>query len=64
MRGAVSPVDALSIAVDFFSATLGEHAAARDVTLCIEANPPEYGCDFVTTTAEGRRAVRRDQQSR
>ena len=22
------------------------------VAFCIEANPPEYGCDFVTTTAE------------
>lgn len=51
VRGSMSPVEAMSRAVDFFR-PLGEHAAERDVMLCIEANPPEYGCDFVTTTAE------------
>jgi sugar phosphate isomerase/epimerase len=51
IRGAISPVDAMSNAVDFFR-PIGDHASAQNVTLCIEANPPEYGCDFVTTTAE------------
>lgn len=51
VRGALPPVDAMASAVEFFR-PLGEHAAANDVILCIEANPPEYGCDFVTTTAE------------
>src|SRR5262249_10884654 len=51
VRGDLGPVEAMAIAVDFFR-EIGEHAAAQDVVLCIEANPPEYGCDFVTTTAE------------
>lgn len=29
-----------------------EALAAYDVALCIEPNPPRYGCDFVTTAAE------------
>ena len=56
VRGELSPVDAMSTAVDFFR-PLGEHAAAHGVTLCIEASPPDYGCDFVTTTAEADRAL-------
>ncbi len=28
------------------------HARDRGVVFCIEANPPAYGCDFVTTTSE------------
>lgn len=51
VRGSMSPVDAMSRAVDFFR-PIGDHAAEQGVKLCIEANPPEYGCDFVTTTAE------------
>src|SRR5207237_8545088 len=43
--------DGRRIAVDLCR-ELGDHAAAHGVVLCIEANPPEYGCDFITTTAE------------
>ena len=50
-RGSLSTSDATQIAADFFR-PLGAHAAELGVTLCIEANPPEYGCDFLTTTAE------------
>ncbi len=31
---------------------VAEGCAARGVRLCIEPNPPRYGCDFVTTAAE------------
>jgi sugar phosphate isomerase/epimerase len=43
--------EATDIAAAFFR-DLGPHASVHGVALCIEANPPEYGCDFVTTTAE------------
>lgn len=43
--------DALDIAESFFCA-IGKHARDHGVIFCIEANPPAYGCDFVTTTAE------------
>jgi D-psicose/D-tagatose/L-ribulose 3-epimerase len=39
------------IAVDFFG-KLGEAAAAAGTTIVMEANPPEYGTDFVTHAAE------------
>jgi sugar phosphate isomerase/epimerase len=41
-----------SIAVPFFRA-LGRVARRYSVCFCIEPNPPAYGCDFVTTVAEG-----------
>jgi sugar phosphate isomerase/epimerase len=31
---------------------LGDQAQRCGVVFCVEANPPEYGCDFVTTVAE------------
>ena len=46
------------IAVSFFGAA-GEAAQEEDVILCIEPNPREYGCDFVTTSAEGLELVRK-----
>jgi sugar phosphate isomerase/epimerase len=51
VRGPMSEADATRIAVDFFR-EVGDHASANGAVLCIEANPPEYGCDFITTTAE------------
>ncbi|HEY9225782.1 MAG TPA: TIM barrel protein [Gemmatimonadaceae bacterium] len=50
-RGSLSLAEATAIAVDFFR-EIGEHAAVHDVAFCLEANPPEYGCDFITDTAE------------
>ncbi|MEP6572541.1 MAG: sugar phosphate isomerase/epimerase family protein [Gemmatimonadota bacterium] len=44
------------LAHDFFSAA-GAAAAAHGVELCIEANPPEYGCDFITRPAEALKLV-------
>jgi D-psicose/D-tagatose/L-ribulose 3-epimerase len=43
---------ARQLAVNFFR-ELGEQAVQHGVVLCIEPNPPEYGCDFVTTVAQG-----------
>jgi D-psicose/D-tagatose/L-ribulose 3-epimerase len=48
--------EALAIATDFF-AGLGEIAVQHGTCLCIEPNPPAYGCTFVTTAAEGRELV-------
>ena len=46
------PVDeAMHIARDAFR-VLAPHARDRGVVFCIEANPPEYGCDFITQTSE------------
>jgi len=50
-RGGMPAHDALSRAGDLLR-MVGEYAHDRGSVLCIEANPPAYGCDFVTTTAE------------
>ena len=36
-----------------FFRELGVAARRHGVSFCIEPNPPQYGCDFVTTVAEG-----------
>ena len=51
------PAVAWSLAVEFFR-TLGDVAARHQTCLCIEPNPPAYGCDFIRTAAEGRELVR------
>ncbi|MHB1422408.1 MAG: sugar phosphate isomerase/epimerase family protein [Gemmataceae bacterium] len=51
-RGERSVPEAWTIAVPFFRA-LGRIAGKHGVCLCIEPNPRDYGCDFVTTVAEG-----------
>jgi sugar phosphate isomerase/epimerase len=51
VRGALPLADAIAAASDVFR-RLGEHAHERGAVICIEANPPGYGCDFITTTAE------------
>src|SRR5262249_46594021 len=51
IRGERSLDDAMRVAADFFRA-LAPHAHERDVIICIEANPPNYGCDFITHTSE------------
>lgn len=37
---------------------LGRRASDAGVIFCIEPNPPQYGCDFVTTAAQGQQLVR------
>jgi sugar phosphate isomerase/epimerase len=45
-----------TIAVPFFRSLAGD-AMKYGVTFCIEPNPAEYGCDWVTTSSEGARLV-------
>ncbi|SRR5579883_409503 len=51
-RGERSETEAWDIAVPFFR-QLGHIAHQHGVSFCIEPNPKGYGCDFVTTVAEG-----------
>ena len=51
VRGSLPTADAMRIAADFLR-DIGVYSAECGTTMCIEANPVEYGCDFVTTTAE------------
>ncbi len=56
-RGTLSPETAFERAV----ATLrrvGADCAACSIKLCIEPNPPAYGCNFVTDSREGMALVR------
>jgi sugar phosphate isomerase/epimerase len=46
-----------SIAVDVFG-EIGRAARAAGTVFCLEPNPPQYGCDFITTAASGERLVR------
>jgi sugar phosphate isomerase/epimerase len=55
-RGSLPPAEAWQRAVEFFR-TLGKVAAEADTCLCIEPNPPRYGADFITTSAEALRLV-------
>jgi sugar phosphate isomerase/epimerase len=47
-----SKAEAYAIAVPYFR-ELGRIAQRNGVSFCIEPNPPEYGCDFINTVAEG-----------
>lgn len=51
VRGSLSFDEAVDVAAVFFR-DIADRAAAVGVTLCIEPNPPEYGCDFVNTLGE------------
>lgn len=55
-RGDISERQAFEIASEFF-AKAGQAAQQHGVTLCIEPNPPEYQCDFVTSSREALRLV-------
>jgi D-psicose/D-tagatose/L-ribulose 3-epimerase len=52
LRGATPFDRARHIAVEFFS-HVGDACAKRGVCLCIEPNPVQYGCDFITNSADG-----------
>jgi D-psicose/D-tagatose/L-ribulose 3-epimerase len=56
LRGVVTRQRANAIAVTFFRAAARE-AAKAGTWLCMEANPVEYGCDFIATTDEARTLV-------
>lgn len=55
--GGLTPQVAWRQAVDVFR-RLGEVCAAEDVVLGIEANPPAYGCNFLTRWSEAAELVR------
>lgn len=57
-RGPMEPERAMEVAAEFFRA-MGAVAVEHGTTLCIEPNPEAYGCDFVTTVAEGTELVAR-----
>jgi D-psicose/D-tagatose/L-ribulose 3-epimerase len=50
-RGKMSPREAFDIGVRCFR-ELGRICADEGTRLCIEANPAEYGCNFINTTRE------------
>jgi sugar phosphate isomerase/epimerase len=50
-RGGRDSGEVWRVAVEFFG-ELAETAAAEGTAVVIEANPPEYGADFVTRAAE------------
>ncbi|MGH7620587.1 MAG: sugar phosphate isomerase/epimerase family protein [Gemmatimonadaceae bacterium] len=51
LRGSLPMSEAMASATEFFL-DVGDFAAEHGVSIAIEANPPEYGCDFVTRTRE------------
>jgi sugar phosphate isomerase/epimerase len=56
-RGELPMSEALRVAAEFFQ-PIAVHARERGCALCIEPNPPAYGCDFITTTREARELCR------
>lgn len=50
--------EALEVAEDFLRSVAQDYAT-RDVELCFEANPPLYGCRFITRTEEAFELVKR-----
>lgn len=56
-RGDLSDSEAFDIATAFFY-DLGIVAAAEGVVMCLEANPPCYGCNFMMFTGEATAVVR------
>jgi sugar phosphate isomerase/epimerase len=55
-RGDLDAEAAFAIAAEVF-ARIGTECAQRGTALCLEPNPPRYGCNFVTGAEEGRRLV-------
>jgi sugar phosphate isomerase/epimerase len=53
----LSPEMAFGMARECFAA-VGPDFARLDVCLCLEANPPQYGCQFMTDSSEAARMVR------
>lgn len=51
-KGNMSAVDADIIAAEFFGA-LGDKAQVENVVFCIEPNPIDYACDFITDARQG-----------
>jgi D-psicose/D-tagatose/L-ribulose 3-epimerase len=56
-KGDLRTNEAQAIAKDFFDA-LGDAAQSQQTIFCIEPNPTDYACDFVTNATEGITIVR------
>jgi sugar phosphate isomerase/epimerase len=56
LPGTLSRGAAFVSAVDFFR-EVGDAYHRQGVVLCLEPNPPQYGCEFITTTSEAARLV-------
>ena len=50
-QGKFTPSQARQAGLEFFRAA-GAAAARHSVVFCIEPNPPQYGCNFISSTAE------------
>lgn len=50
--------EAMAAAVEVFH-DIGEICAAQGVQLCIEPNPPQYGCDFITNSSQAAELIER-----
>ena len=50
-RSGLTDAQALDVAKEFFH-RLGDIAHANGVVICLEPNPPRYGANFMTTSAE------------
>lgn len=57
LRNGLPNEAAFAIARDVFSAA-GAYYHSKNVMLCLEANPPQYGCTFITTSVEAAALVR------
>ncbi|RUT42882.1 sugar phosphate isomerase/epimerase [Paenibacillus anaericanus] len=57
IAGSLSKREQYDIAVPFFY-VLGTLAAKENVTICLEPNPIQYGCDFITNSDDGIELVR------
>lgn len=55
-RSGLTDQEAMAVAVPFFQ-RLGDIAAANGVIICLEPNPPCYGANFMTTSAETAQVV-------
>lgn len=53
----LKPEQAFASACDTFAA-VGGYYHSKGVCLCLEANPPQYGCTFVTNSREASRLVK------
>ena len=56
-RNGFSPETAFGMAREFF-ASVANFYAQRGLSLCFEANPPQYDCTFATNSVEAARLVR------
>jgi len=56
-RGELDEKTAFHQAADLF-AEIGEYCQQKGVCLCIEPNPTDYGCNFITNSQQGAELVR------